>query len=100
MIVCPWKDIKKYASLLPGIDEAFDAVNALTEYENKKAYPLSNDNRFFVAAQSTIAPAIPTLNQGVLLAALLMTCAKKRGIRTSPMTSTIIHSGPSTKYGQ
>ena len=35
MIVCPWKDIKKYAALLPGIDEAFDAVNALTEYENK-----------------------------------------------------------------
>ena len=36
MIVCPWKDIKKYASLLPGIEEAFDAVNALTEYEDKK----------------------------------------------------------------
>ena len=53
MIVCPWKDIKKYAALLPGIEEAFDAVNALTEYENKKTYPLSNDNRFFVAAQST-----------------------------------------------
>ena len=34
MILCPWKDIKKYASLLPGIEEAFDAVNALTEYED------------------------------------------------------------------
>ena len=56
MIVCPWKDIKKYASLLPGIDEAFDAVNALTEYENKKNYPLSNGNRFFIAAQETKAP--------------------------------------------
>ena len=29
MIVCPWKDIKKYAALLPGIDEAFDAVKRL-----------------------------------------------------------------------
>ena len=53
MIVCPWKDIKKYAALLPGIDEAFDAVNALTEYENKKTYPLSDGNRFFVAIQDT-----------------------------------------------
>ena len=58
MIVCSWKDIKKYASLLPGIDEAFDAVNAVTEYENKKAYPLSNDNRFFIAAQGTKAPDV------------------------------------------
>ena len=53
MIVCPWKDIKKYASLLPGIDEAFDAVNALTEYEDKKNYPLSGCNRFFIAVQGT-----------------------------------------------
>ena len=45
MIICPWKDIKKYAALLPVIDEAFDAVNALTEYEDKKNYPLSDGNR-------------------------------------------------------
>ena len=56
MIVCLWKDIKKYAALLPGIDEAFDAVNALTEYEDKKNYPLSNGNRFFLAVSSTKAP--------------------------------------------
>ncbi len=58
MIICPWKDIKKYASLLPGIEEAFDAVNALTEYENKKTYPLSDGNRFFVAAQATKEPDV------------------------------------------
>ena len=58
MIICPWKEIKKYASLLPGIEEAFDAVNALTEYENKKVYPLSDGNRFFVAAQGTKAPDV------------------------------------------
>ena len=53
MIVCPWKDILKYKSLLPGIEEAFEAVNALTEYEDKKNYPLSDGNRFFLAVQST-----------------------------------------------
>ena len=57
MIVCPWKDIKKYASLLPGIEEAFDAVNALTDYEAKTC-PLSDGNRFFVAAGTTKAPDV------------------------------------------
>ena len=57
MIICPWKDIKKYASLLPGIEEAFDAVNALTEYE-EKTYPLSDNNRFFLAVGSTKAPDV------------------------------------------
>ena len=57
MIICPWKDIKKYASLLPGIDEAFDAVNALQSYE-AETYPLSNGNRFFVAVGTTKAPDV------------------------------------------
>ena len=55
MIICPWKDIKKYAALLPGIEEAFDAVNALETYE-AKTYPLSGENRFFVATGTTKAP--------------------------------------------
>ena len=66
MIVCPWKDIKKYAPLLPGIDEAFDAVNALTEYEDKKNYPLSNGNRFFLAVQSTKAPDLAEAHRNYL----------------------------------
>ena len=57
MIICPWKDIKKYASVLPGIEEAFDAVNALTDYE-AKTYPLSDGNRFFVAVGTTKAPDV------------------------------------------
>ncbi len=57
MIICPWKDIKKYASLLPGVEEAFDAVNALTDLEAKTC-PLSHDNRFFVAVGTTKAPDI------------------------------------------
>ena len=39
MIVCPWKDIKKYAALLPGIEEAYDAVNALTGSVFKEPLP-------------------------------------------------------------
>ena len=57
MIVCPWKDIKKYAALLPGIEEAFDAVNALESYEAQTCQ-LSGGNRFFVTAGTTIAPDV------------------------------------------
>ena len=32
MIVCPWKDILKYAPMLPGVEEAFEKVNALTDF--------------------------------------------------------------------
>ncbi len=55
MIICPWKDILKYAPLLPGIEEAYEKVNALTSFE-AKTYPLENGNRFFVNAGTTIAP--------------------------------------------
>ena len=57
MIICPWKDIKKYAPLLPGIEEAFDAVNALTSYEPQTCN-LSDGNRFFVNVGTTIAPDV------------------------------------------
>ena len=57
MIICPWKDIKKYASVLPGIEEAFDAVNALETLE-AKTYPLSDGNRFFVAVGTTKEPGV------------------------------------------
>lgn len=57
MIICPWKDIQKYASLLPGIEEAFQTVNALENYE-PNTYQLSGGNRFFVVAGTTIAPDV------------------------------------------
>ena len=57
MIICPWKDIKKYAALLPGIEEAFDAVNALETYEAQTCQ-LSDGNRFFVAVGTTKAPDV------------------------------------------
>ena len=55
MILCPWKDILKYKSLLPGIEEAFEAISSLTSLE-PKTYPLSNGNRFFVAVGTTRDP--------------------------------------------
>ena len=55
MILCPWNEIKKYASVLPGIEEAFEAVNNLTSLE-PKTYPLSDGNRFFVAVGTTREP--------------------------------------------
>ena len=58
MIICPWKDIMKYASLLPGIEEAFAAVNALEDLTPGVIHPLSGGNRFFVAAQATKAPDV------------------------------------------
>ena len=66
MIVCPWIDIKKNAALMPGIAEAFAPVNALTEYEDKKNYPLSNGNRFFLAVQSTKAPDVAEAHRNYL----------------------------------
>ena len=57
MIICPWKDIKKYASLLPGIEEAFDAVNALETFE-PATHQLSGGNRFFVSSGTTIEPTV------------------------------------------
>ena len=57
MILCPWKDIKKYAPLLPGIEEAFDAVNALESYEPQTC-SLSDGNRFMVNVGTTIAPDV------------------------------------------
>ena len=51
-----YNDIMRYAPVLKGIEEAVAAVNALTEYEDKKNYPLSDGNRFFLAVTSTKAP--------------------------------------------
>lgn len=65
MIICPWKDIKKYASLLPGIEEAFDAINALETFE-AAAYQLSGGNRFFVSAGTTIEPTVAEVHRKYL----------------------------------
>ena len=32
MIVCPFKDLGRYAAIIPGLEEAVNAVNAMTEW--------------------------------------------------------------------
>jgi len=52
MIVCPWKDIGRYASVIPGLEEAVKAINALESLE-PATHPLSDGNRFMVQAGTT-----------------------------------------------
>lgn len=47
MIVCPWKDLGRYAAVIPGLEEAVAAVNALTDF-TPATYPLSGGNRIMV----------------------------------------------------
>lgn len=46
MILCPWKDISRYAPLVPGLQEALDAIAALPAIE-PGAHPLT-DGKFTV----------------------------------------------------
>ena len=43
MIVCPWKDIARYAPVIPGLEEAVAAVSALESFE-PRTVPLSGAN--------------------------------------------------------
>ena len=53
MIICPWKDILRYAPIVPGLEEAFEKVNALTSLE-PAVYPLEN-GRFIVMSGNTVS---------------------------------------------
>ena len=47
MIVCPWKDLKRYEAVIPGLEEAMKAVEALENFE-PATYPLSGSNKILV----------------------------------------------------
>lgn len=47
MIVCPWKDLGRYAPVIPGLAEAVEAVNKLESYE-AATIPLSDGNKILV----------------------------------------------------
>lgn len=53
MIICPWKDILRYAPILPGLEEAVEKINALTSLE-PATYQLSNGGRFMVNVGTTV----------------------------------------------
>ena len=53
MIICPWKDILRYAPIIPGLEEAFEKINTLESLE-PATYPLEN-GRFIVMSGNTIS---------------------------------------------
>lgn len=52
MIVCPWKDLKRYASVIPGLEEAIAAADSLKSYE-PATVPLSGSNKILVQQLTT-----------------------------------------------
>ena len=55
MIICPIKDLGRYAPIIPGLEEALAVVNSLTDY-TPRTIPLSGKNRILVQ-QNTTKPA-------------------------------------------
>ncbi len=52
MIVCPWKDLGRYAPIIPGLEEAMKVVAELPNLE-AATYPLSNDGKIMVQVGKT-----------------------------------------------
>lgn len=52
MIVCPWKDIARYAPVLPGLPEAMAAVEQITDW-TPRTIALSNGNKILVQQNTT-----------------------------------------------
>ncbi len=52
MIVCPWKDLGRYAPIIPGLEEAMQVVAALPNLEPAN-YPLSNEGKIMVQVGQT-----------------------------------------------
>lgn len=52
MIVCPWSNIKKYAPLIPGLEEAMQAVAEVADW-TPRTIPLSNGNKILVQEYAT-----------------------------------------------
>lgn len=52
MIVCPWKDLGRYAPIIPGLEEAMKVVAGLENLE-PATYPLSNEGKIMVQVGKT-----------------------------------------------
>ena len=52
MIVCPFKDIGRYAPILPGLEEAVKAIEELTDL-TPRTVPLSNGNKILIQEYTT-----------------------------------------------
>ena len=47
MIVCPWKELHRYASLLPGLEDAVKLVDSLEDL-TPATYPLPEGNKVLI----------------------------------------------------
>lgn len=56
MIVCPFKELKRYAAVIPGLEEAMEAMAAVTDF-TPRTIPLSGTNRVIIQSYSTKLPA-------------------------------------------
>ena len=52
MIVCPWKDIGRYAAIIPGLEEVLAVTENLTDL-TPRTIPLSGRNKILVQANTT-----------------------------------------------
>ena len=54
MIICPWKDLLRYAPVIPGLEEAIKVANSITSFE-KASYPCGDGNKVNAATAQTKA---------------------------------------------
>ena len=52
MIICPYQDLKRYAPIIPGLEEAMEVIAKLENYE-PATYPLSCGGKVLVQANTT-----------------------------------------------
>lgn len=52
MIICPWKEIRRYVGAVAGLEEAVAAIEAMESFETG-VYPLSNAGRILINAPAT-----------------------------------------------
>ena len=52
MIVCPWKELHRYAAILPGLEEAVKLVASLEDL-TPATYPLSDGNKVLIQQGTT-----------------------------------------------
>ena len=56
MIVCPFHELKRYAAVIPGLEEAVEVMAAVTDL-TPRTIPLSGSNRIMIQAYNTKLPS-------------------------------------------
>ena len=56
MIVCPFHELKRYAAVIPGLEEAMETIAAVTDL-TPRTIPLSGNNRVIIQTYTSKLPA-------------------------------------------